>query len=60
MKFESQKMELIKEKEITALKLQKSMKEIEDKLKKMGIERPHRGPRISDPAHTNEATGHYY
>ena len=29
-------------------------KEMEDKLKRMGIERPHRGPRISDPAHTRE------
>jgi len=59
MKIEPNKMELAKDKEITTLKLRKSVKEIEGKLKKMGIERSHRGPRISDPAH-QRGTGHFY
>ena len=52
--IERQKFDLAKDKEGMTLKLQSSAKEMEDKLKKMGIERPHRGPRISAPGHTYE------
>lgn len=51
-KLERQDLKLVGDKEKVALTLQKATKEMEDKLKHMGIERPHRGPRISDPAHT--------
>ena len=57
-KVDRQKIEIAKDKAGTALKIQKSAKEMDDKLRKMGIERSHRrGPRISDPAHT-KATGY--
>ena len=54
-----QDIKLVKDKEKAALTLQKSAREMEDKLKRMGIERPHRGPRISDPAHTR-GMGHSF
>ena len=53
-KVDRQKIEIAKDKAGDALKIQKSAKEMDDKLRKMGIERSHRGPRISDPAHTKE------
>ncbi len=49
--FKLQKGNLATDNKIDALKLQKSVKGIEDRLKQMGIERPRRGHRISDPAH---------
>ena len=51
-KVDRQKYEIAKDKAGVALKIQKSAKEMDNKLRKMGIERSHRGPRISDPAHT--------
>jgi len=52
--IELQKINLAKDRKSNTLKLQESVKDIEDKLKNMGIERPYRGPRISDPAHNSE------
>ena len=54
MKLERQKLELTKDKERVVLKVQESAKAMKDKLNRMGIERIHRGPRISDPAHTRD------
>ncbi len=51
---ELRKIDPAENKKHDTLKLKNSVKDIEDKLKKMGIERPRYGPRISDPAHTNE------
>ena len=46
------KFELVGDKEKTAVKLQKSIQEMECKLNRMSIQRPHHGTRIPDPAHT--------
>lgn len=54
-KLERQDFKLAKDKEKVALTLQRSFKEMEDKLKRMGLERPRQGPRISDPGHTRNA-----
>lgn len=54
-KLERQDFKLAKDKEKVALTLQRSVKEMEDKLKRMGLERPRHGPRISDPRHTRNA-----
>lgn len=52
-------LELVGDNEKIVLKLQESVKEMEKNLKRMGIERPHRGPRISDPAHTRDVIDSY-
>ena len=51
--------DLFRNREMLDLKLQESVKEIEDKLKRMGFERPRSGPRISDPAHTRSSAYSY-
>lgn len=56
MKQYPKKIKLPKDQEIITLKLERSVKKIEDKLNKMGIGQTHHGPRISDPAHANKTS----
>ena len=49
-KRERQKFEIDKDKDL--LKIQEFAREMEDTLRRMGIQRSHRGPRISSPTHT--------
>ena len=53
-KLDQQYSDLARSKGNLDIGFKRSAKELEEKLKRMGIERPHRGPRISDPAHTRE------
>ena len=48
---EPQQHDMSKKKKLSNLELQQSVQEIKDKLKKMGIERRHPGPRIEAPGH---------
>ncbi len=56
MKHDPKKIKLPRDRERIILKLERSVKKIEDKLNKMGIKQTHRGPRISDPAHANKTS----
>ncbi len=42
------------------IKPQIFVKEMDEKLKRMGFERRRSGPRISDPAHSRGNSGHSY
>ena len=58
-KLEQQYTNLAKSKGNFDLGFKKSAKEMENKLKRMGIELPQHGPRISDPAHTRDTVNSY-
>lgn len=56
MKHDPKKIKLSKDKEKITLKVQGSVKEMEERLNKMGIGRTNLGPRISDPWHANKTS----
>lgn len=58
-KSERDKLKLTKYQEKVVLKLQRSAKEMEDSIERMGIHRSKYGPRISEPAHTRDTVYSY-
>ena len=59
MKYDQREIKISKDRKRIALELHKSVMEMKDKLNKMGIELPHYGPRISDPAHMDKTSWLY-